>query len=100
MWKAPTRRLVEVENRFALDPDLGTHEVVARLELRHANRCSRLPQSVGDAALHLADVSVYRHSVHVSDSVGRNRSRNCDASVSRVRTAQTWADFPEGQGRS
>ena len=91
---------MEVTNRLAFDADLVSDEIVGHVELRYANDRSQLTQRGRNSRLHLADVSIYRHTVHVLHTMDPMPSRSCAVSVPALRAAETWADFPEGKGRS
>jgi hypothetical protein len=50
--------------------------------------------------MRLAHVSIYGHSVHRLQTMEEKASPSCAVFVEEVRTAEIWADFPAGEGRS
>jgi hypothetical protein len=95
-------RVVQVEHGLSLHPDLATDEVVASLELREADDCSKIGKLARDARAPLPHVSVYRHIMrHVGISITTDLSQKRGDFVSSslqksVLSAGAWWLRPEG----
>ena len=91
---------MEVEHRLALHADLVSDDVVRRPELGDPYECAHPPEDIGNSRMRLAHVSIYGHSVHRLQTMEEKASPSCAVFVEEVRTAEIWADFPAGEGRS
>jgi hypothetical protein len=94
---------VQIEDGLPLDTDLATYEVVARFELRQPDGNTASFQCRWNTGAHLADISVYRHSMRrrpTSMATDSSQERNGLVPTLRAyhaRSPCTWKFPPEGR---